>query len=595
MLSIAPVSNALVNRDSSSSSQASSSKQSLTPLELVSANLERIGAISPRLLFESVEAEERDINYELLGSRSIEEWAYSARKHKDAEGDMEVDDESPVAGIASQPNATSSLPATSPEAQRNPTQLSKSVGKRAARPGVITTSDQSALSRIQDYLKTHRGNAFKLKFFYFNADDKKTDCQFGAVIKIQLSARSFRVYSTQPTFSNAVEAENDCGRLAIYEGALQYIETESKPSEAYFPNDDLVPVDFLTFYNALPRPFPVEKFNKMTDLQAQSYSHQWFNSLEGLANTNQIEFSSKIFHIREGGCFGSVLRLELSSDSGLKLCKTYLVEPLFKKQNLAKAAVKIQAMTEGCKQLVEDFLDTSSAATYPTVSPAMIEFVNKQFWPQMLAKCNAIRRHYTPWFDYTNDSNCWGCKTRLVIPPEASHSGTSIVREYTVPPIYHSKVQARIAVCCIAAEDGILEFLERRGLTSGSHSPLALRAAELLGRKKKQQSDGDRGSGATSAAGLTSGDAAKLNDEVEEGELREDDDMSSGSLSSHRPESMHPHSSSHTHSQSHRPQHPSLGSHPSQTGSSDTGGGGSKRSRDDTITSEGSTKKRRKV
>ncbi|THU87861.1 hypothetical protein K435DRAFT_325795 [Dendrothele bispora CBS 962.96] len=61
------------------------------------------------------------------------------------------------------------------------------------------------------------------------------------------------------------------------------------------------------------------------------------------------------------------------------------------KQNLAKAAVKIQAMTE-------DFLDTNSAATYPTVSPAMIEFVNKQFWPQMLAKCNAIRRHYTPWF-----------------------------------------------------------------------------------------------------------------------------------------------------------------------------------------------------
>ncbi|THU77764.1 hypothetical protein K435DRAFT_973844 [Dendrothele bispora CBS 962.96] len=180
-------------------------------------------------------------------------------------------------------------------------------------------------------------------------------------------------------------------------------------------------------------------------------------------------------------------------------------------------------MTEDCKQLFEDFLDINSAATYPTVSPAMIEFVNKQFWPQMLAKCDAIRRHYTLWFDYTNNDNCWG-----------------IVRENTVPPIYHSKVQARIAVCCIAAEDGILGFLEHRGLTSGSHSPLALGAAELLGRKKKRQSDGNRGSGARPAAGLT-GDAAKLNDEVEEGELREDDDMSSGSLSSY-------HSSSHTHS-----------------------------------------------
>ncbi|THU83835.1 hypothetical protein K435DRAFT_971415 [Dendrothele bispora CBS 962.96] len=162
-------------------------------------------------------------------------------------------------------------------------------------------------------------------------------------------------------------------------------------------------------------------------------------------------------------------------------------------------------MTEDCKQLFEDFLDINSAATYPTVSPAMIEFVNKQFWPQMLAKCDAIRRHYTLWFDYTNND-------------------TDIYHSLSLSPrllgVQNEIIQARIAVCCIAAEDGILGFLEHRGLTSGSHSPLAL--------------------GAAPAAGLT-GDAAKLNDEVEEGELREDDDMSSGSLSSY-------HSSSHTRS-----------------------------------------------
>jgi len=124
--------------------------------------------------------------------------------------------------------------------------------------------------------------------------------EFGAVIKIQLSAKSFRVYSSPPDFSTALEAENECAKLAIQDGVMEYIETEKiEPSCVYSPSDEFIPVDFPTFYNTLPRPFPVEKFNKMTDSNAQSYSHQWLKSLEGLAATKQINFSSSVFHIKE--------------------------------------------------------------------------------------------------------------------------------------------------------------------------------------------------------------------------------------------------------------------------------------------------------
>jgi len=86
MFSIAPSLSALVD---SSSSFPSSSDQPLTPFEIASVNLERLGAIPPDLLIKSVEPEQRRINYALPGSG---EPVYIDGGSEDISGDAVMDE-----------------------------------------------------------------------------------------------------------------------------------------------------------------------------------------------------------------------------------------------------------------------------------------------------------------------------------------------------------------------------------------------------------------------------------------------------------------------------------------------------------------------
>jgi hypothetical protein len=113
--------------------------------------------------------------------------------------------------------------------------------------------------------------------------------------------------------------------------------------------------------------------------------------------------------------------------------------------------------------------------------------------------------------------------------------GTSVdnKREYRVSPVYKRKAWARVAVCCLAAKEGVLEFLQNKGLPTSTKNPLTLQMTALLAGQQDPDQDSSHSMNhvfiasaptATTAVISAEDKGKRKREDVEEGEITEDEE-----------------------------------------------------------------------
>lgn len=164
------------------------------------------------------------------------------------------------------------------------------------------------------------------------------------------------------------------------------------------------------------------------------------------------------------GCF---LRLDRPTEY-----RAYLVDPRFPKRADAKAAVCLQALSQGAG----DYMRAIGKAVEERVTPLMKTWVNDQVYPVLLSEYNKLRGRH-PNFTYekekdgpflfsyhvTSHAHCvlaFGCTMTLQLSADPTPDQT---RTWTVSNNYRNKADAKVAVVCIAIEQGAMEFIRFRG------------------------------------------------------------------------------------------------------------------------------------
>ncbi|EGN97416.1 hypothetical protein SERLA73DRAFT_75102 [Serpula lacrymans var. lacrymans S7.3] len=303
----------------------------------------------------------------------------------------------------------------------------------------------------------------------------------GCALRIELSPHSHRVYASDTIYNTFIEAKVACAKAAIDEGVLDFIKHGNGQARPASPrpfarpdHNDLgeispalrPPLTLQNFYDTLPRPFPESAGDKSAaDINAPS----WLNSMIQLARGSRL--SMKFVFTSSGtiGLHGCLLRIERPGDS-----KSYLVDPRFPKRADAKAAVCLQAMSQG----VGDYIRSISAAVEGKVTPTMRTWVNDHVVPVLASEYSKIKPGAHPQYDFEKDKDAYGCTMTVEL---SSISKPQETKKYSVPPDYRTKADAKIGVTCLAAEQGLIEYLRFRGEAPplGYESPFSLQKHEL--------------------------------------------------------------------------------------------------------------------
>ncbi|KAF5347203.1 hypothetical protein D9758_011100 [Tetrapyrgos nigripes] len=518
--SLAPSLSALVNL---SLPESPVKEPVLSANEIAAANLEQIGAITVDLLLKSAEAEHRDISYQTFGlnqdaklpyiteipkrnvARGIDQLLRLEEACREAFGEdvkdglrWDFSEDKPYKLTVMIPDGTTRV--FQCEGTADKADAKHELARLAIEGGVLDffRDKESPMSTIEKRFSAHRSHPSRMKFFYFNADGNKVNQNFGAILKVQLSATSFRLYFAAPVHKSSLKAKYHCSELAIEQGILQYIESETiepAPSSEgrHSTSSTPSPVDLETFFSNLPRPFTDKSFDRTVQIAHSQANNQLTDILKSSPN-----FHSAYYRVTEANLNGCVFRID---DSDSVAGKTYLIEPCFSKLATARSAITVQAMADGLK----DFLlkhakppagGTSLQSSSPigsssclfTLTPA-VEALATKIWPQIYSMCRAMKTE--PEIEFRSvhvdgvQNPAWGCTMTVCIPPEelaVSDSAVDPKRQYTVPSVYERKALARVAICCLAAKEGILEFLSQRGLPTQEKHPITLQIVALLDR-----------------------------------------------------------------------------------------------------------------
>lgn len=147
----------------------------------------------------------------------------------------------------------------------------------------------------------------------------------------------------------------------------------------------------------------------------------------------------------------------------------------FYKRADAKAAVCLLAMSQG----VGNYIREVGAAAQTKLSDHFKTLAHQHIYPQLRSEGEKIRpgNHpiYTTFTDRDGESRisifcldscgsiyavAFGCTLEVDISSSADQRD---IREYKVEPEYRTKADAKIAVACLAAEQGLFELLRFRG------------------------------------------------------------------------------------------------------------------------------------
>ncbi|KAF8552813.1 hypothetical protein OG21DRAFT_1415383, partial [Imleria badia] len=316
--------------------------------------------------------------------------------------------------------------------------------------------------------------------------DPKLPHKQGCALRIQLSPHVARIYLSDSTFDTHLDAKGACAKAAVLEGVLDFIKhgngqtrpsspTPSTSSIAQSPPvTATTPWTLQAFYDTLPRPFP-ESFETTDASEINALG--WVNNLVQIARGGKLVLS--FFFASDGppGLHGCLLKLDRPGEY-----KASLVDARFPKRSDAKAAVCLQAMSEG----IGDYIRSIASTLDTKVTPTMRSFSSSLVFPTLTSGLSKIDSALHPHFEYDKERDAFGATlvVRLSILPTSEQ-----VRRYTVPSDYRSKADAKVAVICHAAEQGVVEFVRFRGGTppDGYLSPYTLHTYNPEPSRKRKQ------------------------------------------------------------------------------------------------------------
>lgn len=360
----------------------------------------------------------------------------------------------------------------------------------------------------------------------------------GCALRIELSPHSLRVYSSDTKYDTVKEAKAACAKFAHDQGVIEFIKHGNGQVEPEKPADvdaqesaskaAFAPPSQLTlqeFYETFPQPFPENFGDKSAaEINAPSWLNTTIQGARGSKLTANFIWTTNgtpwggnlgcerlISNLRDvrkliiyAVVHGCLLRLERPEES-----KSYLVDPRFLKRADAKAAVCLQAISQG----VGDYIRGVIHELECKVTPIMRRWANEVIFPTLGSECGKIKPGTHPRYDFPKERDgmtlfsfvfvffshqvlaAYGCTMILEL---SSFPTPEQTKTFSVPADYRTKADAKIALACLAAELGAIEFLRFRGGPSppdyqSFHSVLVNGKVDVAQPKRKNQDDGRPG------------------------------------------------------------------------------------------------------
>ncbi|KAK0486606.1 hypothetical protein IW261DRAFT_806113 [Armillaria novae-zelandiae] len=281
----------------------------------------------------------------------------------------------------------------------------------------------------------------------------------GAAIRILATSHSFRVYSTPALYKDVTEAKAACAGVAIADGALKFTGDASLPAAPLVGRMTLQ-----EFYDLLPRPLPEPSLAKQNVSEVQAVG--WLNQTVQSTRGSQVQADYMPF--TENSLSGYLLRIDRP---GPKECKSYIVDARFHKRGDAKTAVALMAVSQGVGEWLKKVARDVNKITQE------MKRIKDTFLPKLNKECQ-ISNGEQPTFECKSQRDAWSCTLRVNLSPT---KGQRDLREFSVPTQYRNQSDAKVAVCCKAANENLIELLRFRREPS---FPQYLEA-----KKRKQQDD----------------------------------------------------------------------------------------------------------
>lgn len=281
----------------------------------------------------------------------------------------------------------------------------------------------------------------------------------GAALRILATSHSFRVYSTATLYKDVTEAKAACARVATTDGALKFTGDASLPAAP--------PVGRMSiqeFYDLLPRPLPEPSLAKPNVSEVQAVG--WLN--QTVQSTRGSQLQAEYLPFTENSLSGCLLRIDRPNP---KECKSYIVDARFYKRADAKTAVALMAMSQGVGEWLKKVTRDVSKITQE------MKRIKDSFLPKLNKECQ-ISNGEQPTFECKDQRDAWSCTLTVNLSPT---KGQRDLREFYVPTQYRNQSDAKVAVCCKAANENLIELLRFRREPS---LPQYLEA-----KKRKQQDD----------------------------------------------------------------------------------------------------------
>ncbi|KAF8804025.1 hypothetical protein BYT27DRAFT_6705741 [Phlegmacium glaucopus] len=304
----------------------------------------------------------------------------------------------------------------------------------------------------------------QVKPHWISFDDAKDKKQHGSALRIALNAHVFRAYAVDPIYNSTKEAKIACAKVALEEGVIDFIQfgngQTQLPSKVEQDEQDemtnekkettplLKPLTLQEFYDSLPQPFP-EYVGEMT--ASAINAPVWLNTTMQSARGGQLHSSFIPIVDSARHLHGCILRVERPGET-----KTYLMDARFPKRSDAKSAVCLLAMSQG----VGDYIRKLKEAAENKLPAEKRKLANEKLLQIIAANCSKVRNGNRPIFEFTSGRDAFGCTLKADISPLASEPN---IREYKVPVEYCTKADAKAAVACLAAEQGLIDLLRFKG------------------------------------------------------------------------------------------------------------------------------------
>ncbi|KAI0925302.1 hypothetical protein AcV7_005578 [Taiwanofungus camphoratus] len=300
-------------------------------------------------------------------------------------------------------------------------------------------------------------SAGRLKPHWLIIKEPKFGRTLGCALRIDLSQRLSKVFSVDTVYDSGEDAKRACADVALAEGVLDFIKQWDSQTEPTLPSGERQPQDILgnidtwsvqSFFETLPRPFPEPVEDKTAH---EINGSAWLNTTIQTARGGKL-VAKFIWTISElSGMHGCLLRLERPGE-----CKSYLVDAKFSKRAEAKAAVCLQAMSQGVGSYIREIAKEVEAK----VPAEMKRQVNEVLLPTLLSEYRKLRPGATPDFDFSVDTDACGCTLTIELSPSPTPDQ---VRKYTVPTEYRNRNDAKIVIVHLAVQEGVIDFIRFRG------------------------------------------------------------------------------------------------------------------------------------